>query len=100
MPMAPPSCALNRTDLAKQLDRYRTVGEGSAMIERDARRRVLRVSESVSTDVINELISVERGCCPFFDLRWQSATRRLVIAVTSSDHEPALDAISHALGSG
>ena len=49
VPMAPPSCSLNRTDLAKQVDRYRT---------------------------------------------------GLVIADTSSDHEPALDAISHALGLG
>jgi hypothetical protein len=80
-----------------QRDRYRTVGHASRIIEQDARHRVVRVADDVPDSVVDELITVERDCCPFFELRWDAAERLLSIAVASGEHEPALEAISCAL---
>jgi hypothetical protein len=59
---------------------------------------VIRVARVVPESLVETLIEVERGCCPFYELTWDRATRSLSIAVSASDHEPALDAIGHALG--
>ena len=68
------------------------------MIERERRRRVIRVGSDVPESLILRLIEVERGCCPFFEMVWDEASRRLAIEVPDSDHEPALEAIVSALG--
>ena len=68
------------------------------MIERERRRRVIRVAAEVPESLICRLIEVERGCCPFFDLAWDRESRRLTVEVPDSDHEPALEAIVSALG--
>jgi hypothetical protein len=47
--------------------------------------------------VVDELVAVERRCCPFLDLRWDPNERRLSVAVSRAEHEPALDAITAAL---
>jgi hypothetical protein len=47
--------------------------------------------------VVEQLVAVERECCPFFTIDWEPATRVLSFAVCDSEHEPALDAIEHAL---
>ena len=80
-----------------QRNRYRAVGHGSVLVERDARRRVIRVADDVQDDVVDELIRTERACCPFFELTWDAADRLLGISVATSEHEPALAAIDHAL---
>jgi hypothetical protein len=59
---------------------------------------VIRVGSDVPESLILRLIEVERGCCPFFEMVWDEASRRLAIEVPDSDHEPALEAIVSALG--
>lgn len=98
LPMAVPVCSLNEVELTEQLARYREAGEGAELIERDERRRVIRVATAVPESLIDRLIEVERGCCPFFELTWDRVSRRLTVAVSAAEHEPALDAITYALG--
>ena len=98
LPIVPVSCSLEAPGLSAQRERYRVLGEGASMIERDRRRLVIRLSHEVSDTLIEELIAVERGCCPFFELDWNPDRRHLLVAVSSADHEPALDAIAYALG--
>lgn len=93
-----PSCSLNEAQLAVQLAGYARAGRGAEVIERERRRRVIRVGSDVPESLILRLIEVERGCCPFFEMVWDEASRRLAIEVPDSDHEPALDAIVSALG--
>ena len=80
-----------------QLARYRTVGAGAELIDWGARRRVIRIAAAVPDTLVAEVVGIERACCPFFEIDWDPGTRRLSFAVATSDHEPALDAISHAL---
>jgi hypothetical protein len=96
--MVPVSCSLEAPELSAQRERYRLLGAGVRMIERDRRRLVIRPNDEVSDVVIEELVAVERGCCPFFELDWNPGQRRLRVAVSTADHEPALDAIAYALG--
>lgn len=99
LPMVPRECSLDEPDLRVQLARYRRVGEGAAVLESSRQLLVIRVAADTSDFVVEELVAVERRCCPFFDLGWEPNERRLSISVSTSDHEPALDAIAKALRS-
>jgi hypothetical protein len=96
--MAPASCSLDEADLRVQLDRYREVGRGALWLESSPRRQVVQVADDVPDSLIDELIEVEQDCCPFFELGWESAARRLSISVGEREREPALGALAEALG--
>jgi len=93
-----PSCALDEEGSRVQLERYRTVGRASRLIERSKRRLVVDVDERLDSGLVQETISIERECCPFFTLDWNPRQRRLTISVPRGEQEPALDAIAFALG--
>lgn len=97
LPMVSASCSLDDFELGEQGARYRAAGRGALIVERCPRKLVIRVSDQVQDEVVEELIAVERGCCPFFDLNWDEAERRLAIAVPDAAHESALEAIVSAL---
>jgi hypothetical protein len=58
---------------------------------------VVDLDEQVDTELVDETIAIERECCPFFTLDWEPERRRLTVAVSQAEHEPALDAIAFAL---
>jgi hypothetical protein len=97
LPLAP-SCALDEAGMRAQRDRYREVGASARVVERRRGRLIVDLDERVDPRLVEELLAVERECCPFFELGWQSQARRLTVAVSRAEHEPALDAIAHALG--
>jgi hypothetical protein len=84
--------------LDAQLARYRAAGEGATLIERRTDRVSIRVGAEVTDAALEELVAVERSCCPFFELDWRPRERSLTVAVARRDDEPALQAIVHALG--
>jgi len=92
-----PSCALDDAGLRRQLERYRQVGESASLVDQARRRLVIALDANVDSELVEEAITVERGCCPFFELRWEPESRRLTVAVSQAAHEPALDAIAYAL---
>jgi hypothetical protein len=98
LPMAPAACSLDDAELPGQLARYRAVGAGADLLQRSRQRLVIRVGDPVSDLGVEELIAVERHCCPFFELAWEQTRRRLSISVSRTEEEPALDAIAYALG--
>jgi len=96
LPMAP-SCALDDAGLRLQLERYRQAGLGAHLVDRTPRCLVVDLDEQVDTQLVAETIAIERKCCPFFTLDWEPERRRLTVAVSQAEHEPALDAIAFAL---
>jgi hypothetical protein len=96
LPMAP-SCGLDETDLRSQYARYRTAGAGARLVQRTRQGLVVDLDERVDPKLVDELLAVERECCPFFKLGWKPDTRRLSVSVSQKGHEPALDAIAFAL---
>ncbi len=93
-----PSCALDEAGLRLQFERYRHAGKGARLVARTSRRLVVELNRRVDGSLIDAAIAVERECCPFFTLDWQSVTRRLTVSVAHVGHDPALDAIAFALG--
>jgi hypothetical protein len=96
--MIPASCSLDETGLRRQLERYRAAGAGARVLNRDRRQIRIRVGDGAESTVIEELIAVERECCPFYTLEWDHLQRALTVAVSTPEHEPALDALAYALG--
>lgn len=92
-----PSCALDEAELLRQAERYRKVGEDARAAQRSRRRLVLDLGAGVDSTLVEEVIAVERECCPFFALRWDAPARRLTIEVSRPQDEPALEAIASAL---
>jgi hypothetical protein len=98
LPMAPATCSLDEDGLRTQLERYRAAGDGAQVIEQGRRRLLIRIDDHTSAVVIEELIAVERSCCPFFELEWEPEARYLAVAVSRQEHEQALGMIAGALG--
>ena len=96
LPIAP-SCALDEAGLRSQYERYRQVGAGARVVEWTSRRLEVALDERVDPRIVDELLAVERECCPFFGLGWEPDTRRLTVSVSHPEHEHALDAIAFAL---
>jgi hypothetical protein len=92
-----PSCALDDAGLRMQYERYRQVGAGARLTDRTRRRLVVRLDEHTDTKLVDELLDIERACCPFFELGWEPDRRRLIVSVARAEHERALDAIAFAL---
>jgi hypothetical protein len=78
--------------------RYRVVGRDARVVERGARWLVVELEGGVDPDLVDEVVAVERACCPFFELRWEPDVSRLSIGVSRSEDEPALGAVAFALG--
>jgi hypothetical protein len=83
--------------MRRQRDRYRALGRHATAVERAPGRLAVRFDAEVPVALLGEAVDVERSCCPFFDLRPGSDGRELVVAVADPEHDPALDAIRHAL---
>jgi predicted DCC family thiol-disulfide oxidoreductase YuxK len=92
-----PSCALDGRGLRLQLQRYRSAGRGARLIDQTAQRLVVELDPAVEGGLIDELLAVERECCPFLTLDWEPDRRRLAFSVSEVEHEPALDGVAFAL---
>jgi len=95
--MNPIACSLNADELAAQLKRYRALGPLAAAVEHEPGRVIVRFADDPPSALIERTLEVERGCCPFFEIDYQPATRRLAISADHPDRHPGVDAIAHAL---
>jgi arsenite methyltransferase len=93
----PSACSLQPDELTEQRARYAELARHVTAVERTGRRLVARLDHAVDEASLGELIAVERGCCPFFELDYAERDRRLSVSVPDAEHEPALDAIEEAL---
>ena len=93
-----PGCALDENGLRLQLERYSSVGHGASIIEQSRLRLSIELDSRVDRLLVDGLLATERECCPFLALTWEPAERRLTFAAPGAEHEPALHAISLALG--
>ena len=87
-----PACSLGAAERAVQLERYRALGRHAAEVDHEPGRVVVRFFDDPPTRQLELALEVERGCCPFFDIQYEPAGRRLVIAVEDPDHDRDLDA--------
>jgi hypothetical protein len=91
------SCALDQSGLSQQRERYQQVGQGARIIDRTNRTLIVELDQCTDAELVSETIATERECCPFFKLAWNADQLQLIIAVTQTERQTALDAIAFAL---
>jgi hypothetical protein len=91
------SCALNEAGRHEQLARYAILARSVVRIERQPRTVLVGFGRDLDRQTLQQALSIERECCPFFSFAFDEQSRSLRATVTDADHVPALDALSHAL---
>jgi hypothetical protein len=91
------ACTLDAAERAAQVERYRTLARHTAEVEHEPGRVVVHFADDPPAGLLERTVEVERGCCPFFDIEYEPAGRRLVIAVEDPDRDRDLDTLAHAL---
>jgi hypothetical protein len=92
------ACTLSREEAPAQRERYRSVGEAVVAAELHGTRLAVRLDDSVDAAVLDELIEVERRCCPFFEIRRDERRKLLEVAVGDAEQLPMLEMVAEALG--
>src|SRR3954447_23620469 len=64
------ACTLDTAGAKEQAARYARVAAHVTNLEREPHTLIAVVDAEVNGDLLNELIGVERACCPFFDITW------------------------------
>jgi hypothetical protein len=86
-----PQCARNLSATGKQDVVQR-------LLEWTSRRVIVEVDTAVDSRLIDDLIAVERECCPFFTLDSSVEQRLLAVSVSAAEQERALDGVALSLG--
>lgn len=92
------SCALDEGGLRRQLERYRRLARSVARLDRRDDMLTVDFDPSLDSALLEEALTVERACCPFFGFDVTEDGRRLSVSVEEREQRPALDAIATALG--
>jgi len=92
-----PGCALTPDGVSEQQRRHRKLAPSVTKTERTADRLIIEFRADYDAQVLDDMLAVERECCPFFVFDLDRDRRRLEIAVREPEQIPALDAIGHAL---
>jgi hypothetical protein len=93
-----PSCALDEIGKRHQRARYALLASSVTGVDRQPEAVLIYFDCSLDHQTLQQALSVERECCPFFAFAFDEQSRRLRATVTNIDHVPALDALAHALG--
>ncbi len=95
--MARAGCGLDDRSLTVQLDRYQRLGTRAASIAQCGLVLEVCFDADVDVDLLQETIAIERQCCSFFTIGYDTLDRRLSISVDGSDRLDALLALRSAL---
>jgi hypothetical protein len=89
------SCSLDHDGRERQLSRYAGLAPSVVDVARDARRLRVEFASGYDRPLLDELVAVERECCPFLGIDVDE--RSLSISVASDEHAPMLDVFAEAL---
>jgi hypothetical protein len=102
LPMALTGCELDDRQLGEQLARYRHLSASVLRAERADLNARIYFDAHVDAHLLEETLAIERGCCSFFTLDYDSSDRVLSIS-TEPARAGALSVLLSALtptGSG
>jgi hypothetical protein len=94
--MTPSSCSLDRDGRAAQIARYAGLAPNVRAAVRDELSLEVTFEPGYDRALLDELVAVERECCPFLTIDVGEASLR--IAVEQHDDTPMLDVFTEALG--
>jgi hypothetical protein len=97
-PQAIPSCAATDADRKRQRERAAKLSASVKDLTRHDEVVVFEFEIGFDREALDEMVAVERQCCPFFTFDFDEAARRLTVGVEDADHLPALEAMAAQLG--
>jgi hypothetical protein len=98
--LVPFACSLDPDGERRQRDRYAEIARAVVSHDRTDTRLVAELAPAVDVALVEETLAIERECCPFFEVAYDSDTRLLSVAVDGDEQAAALDAIAEALALG
>ena len=93
-----PGCNLDQRELRDQRARYARNAPHRTRLDREPDALVVEFDEHYDLGALHAALAVERECCPFFQIDFDTARRRLRITVADAEQVPALDALARAFG--
>ena len=90
------SCSLDSKGRAEQIARYAALAPSVSSAVRESLRLEVRFEPGYDRGLLDELVAVERECCPFLTIDTGEAWLR--IAVDEHDDTPMLDVFAEVLG--
>jgi|GEM_PF-2082081 len=95
-----PSCALDSGARAAQARRYRRLACSVRGASRQGHALVVELSEDFDRENLEQLIAVERQCCPFLAIGFDQRARRLEMRASSPEGSAALEVVAEGLAAG
>jgi hypothetical protein len=95
-----PACTLDPGGRAAQARRYRRLARSVLRTSRMEATLVVELSEGFDRENLEELIAVERECCPFFRFSLDDRACRLEVGASSPEGVAALEVVAEGLKAG
>ena len=74
-------CSLQPQQLAAQLARYEELGRHAVSVDRAPSHVLARFADPPPAPLLDQIIDVERRCCPSIQITYNARRRELMIAV-------------------
>ncbi len=93
-----PSCALDEQGVRDQQARHRRLAPSVTDVTRRGDALLVDFASGFDRRALDEMVEVERQCCPFFRFAFDEQARRLTVTVAEPAQAPAVEALGAALG--
>ena len=87
-------CSLTQTEARERRSSAAPVAAAARSAVRRGNRLTIEFGPELDEELLRGLVAAERDCCPFFELDYDSGSRRLVATVADDEHRLALDALA------
>jgi hypothetical protein len=87
-------CSLDEQGLREQRARYARLALSVTAVDRREGSIRFRFGEELDLQLLEEMVRVERDCCPFFRFAFDEEGRALTVSVEERELLPALEAIA------
>lgn len=94
----PPSCTLDEPGMREQRVRYANLARCVMRVRRETDALAVEFDDRLDIGMLEQVIAVERECCPFFRFSFDRSELRLRVTVEDPAMLPALGAIAHGFG--
>lgn len=92
-----PNCAIDQQSLEHQEERHRRLAPSVVQMRHEGKLLVVDFAPDFDRQALDELIAVERECCPFFAFSYDEHSRHLEVGLHGPEAAEVLGAIVHAL---
>jgi hypothetical protein len=91
------SCTIDEQSLERQEERHRRLAASVVQMRHQGKVLLVDFAPDFDRQALDELIAVERECCPFFAFRFDEHSRHLEVGVQDPEAAQALGTIVQAL---